>query len=412
LLLGTLQGVTGDITIQTAVRDQRAVALPAYVDADFSAADYSFCLGRDRHTTFRTVFVAIGAVLTAAIIAAVVTFVTEWMRTSDRHANNDPKVDVRHAPVEAILVASSEGPGRSFESTFTSPNGPFGFKPVRESEVASTTVATSGVLVSLLDSPFASGDQLLFLSDPVGSEALREGQASELINTERPSANMVAGTLLAGGDSPDRLKVKIPLPRLRPYQDKQPQNGGARADSVATISDNSANPAPNALSSSLSFLRKLFHFGQGSNNPKLPPEADGRTAVYDIEGHVVYLPNGEKLEAHSGLGKGLDNPLHVTERGRGPTPPNIYRLALRTPLFHGIQAIRLNPVNADKMYGRAGMLVHPYMLGANGQSNGCISLQDYRRFLQAFLRGDVDRVIVVTRLEETAFRTASAFSNN
>jgi len=224
---------------------------------------------------------------------------------------------------------------------------------------------------------------------------------------------MVAGTLLAGGDSPDRLKVKIPLPRLRPYQDRQPPNAGARADSVATIPDNSADPAPDALSSSLSFFRKLFHFGQASNSPKqLPPEADGRTAVYDIEGHVVYLPNGEKLEAHSGLGKGLDNPLHVTERGRGPTPPNIYRLALRTPLFHGIQAIRLNPVNADKMYGRAGMLVHPYMLGANGQSNGCISLQDYRRFLQAFLRGDVDRVIVVTRLEETAFRTASAFSNN
>ena len=198
--------------------------------------------------------------LTAAIIAAVVTFVTEWMRTSDRHANSDPKVDVRHAPVEAILVASSEGPGRSFESTFTSPNGPFGFKPVRESEVANPTVATSGVSVFLLDSPFASGDQLLFLSDPVGSEALREGQASELINTERPSANMVAGTLLAAGDSPYRLKVKIPLPRLRPYQDKQPQNGGARADNVATIPDNSADPAPNALSSSLSFLRKLFHF--------------------------------------------------------------------------------------------------------------------------------------------------------
>jgi hypothetical protein len=393
LLLGTLQGATGDITIQIAVRDQREVALPAYVDVDFSAADYSFCLGRDRHTTFRTVLVAIGAVLTAAIIAAVVTFVTEWMRTGY----------ARHAPVEAIPIASSEEPGRIFESTLTSANGPFGFKPVRESEVANTIVAMSGASVLLLDSPFASGNQLLFLSAPVGSEALREGQ------TSGSSANLVAGTLLAGGDSPDRLKVKIPLPRLRPYQDRQPQNAGARPDNVANIPDNSADPAPNALSSSLSFLRKLLHFGQAGNNPKLPPEADGRTAVYDIEGHVVYLPNGEKLEAHSGLGNGLDNPRYVTEKSRGPTPPNIYRLALRTPLFHGIQAIRLNPVSVDKMYGRAGMLVHPYMLGANGQSNGCISLQDYRKFLQAFLRGDVDRVIVVTRLEDTSFRTASAF---
>ena len=391
MLLGTLQGATGDITIQIAVREQREVALPAYVDVDFSAADYSFCLGRDRHTTFRT---AIGAVLTAAIVAAVVTFVTEWMRSGY----------ARHAPVEAIAVASSEEPSRIFESTLTSANGSFGFKPVRESEVANTIVATSGASVFLLDSPFASGNQLLFLSAPVGSEALRESQ------TSASSANLVASALLAGGDFPDRLKVKIPLPRLRPYQDRQPQNAGARADNVATIPDNSADPAPNALSSSLSFLRKLFHFGQASNSPKqLPPEADGHTAVYEIEGHVVYLPNGEKLEAHSGLGNRLDNPRYVTEKSRGPTPPNIYRLALRTPLFHGIQAIRLNPVSVDKMYGRAGMLVHPYMLGANGQSNGCISLQDYRRFLQAFLRGDVDRVIVVARLEDTSFRTASAF---
>ena len=30
---------------------------------------------------------------------------------------------------------------------------------------------------------------------------------------------------------------------------------------------------------------------------------DGQTAVYDISNHVVYLPNGAKLEAHSGLGE-------------------------------------------------------------------------------------------------------------
>ena len=32
------------------------------------------------------------------------------------------------------------------------------------------------------------------------------------------------------------------------------------------------------------------------------------TAVYDISAHMVYLPDGTKLEAHSGLGSDLDDP--------------------------------------------------------------------------------------------------------
>jgi len=49
------------------------------------------------------------------------------------------------------------------------------------------------------------------------------------------------------------------------------------------------------------------------------PSADPgtRTAIYDITARVVYLPNGEKLEAHSGLGEHLDKPaLHRREEPR------------------------------------------------------------------------------------------------
>jgi hypothetical protein len=38
------------------------------------------------------------------------------------------------------------------------------------------------------------------------------------------------------------------------------------------------------------------------------------------------------------------------------------------------------------------------MLGANGQSNGCVSFRDYRKFLSAFLKGEVDRLVVVANL--------------
>jgi hypothetical protein len=141
---------------------------------------------------------------------------------------------------------------------------------------------------------------------------------------------------------------------------------------------------------------------------ELPPlEEDGRTAIYDITARTVYLPSGRRLEAHSGFGDLMDNPRHVYVRMQGATPPNVYNLTLRERLFHGVRAIRLNPVDGSRMYGRAGILAHPYMLGANGQSNGCVSLSDYPEFLNAFLRGEVTRLVVVERLESPASKFAA-----
>ncbi|MFY9832656.1 MAG: tlde1 domain-containing protein, partial [Methylocystis sp.] len=76
---------------------------------------------------------------------------------------------------------------------------------------------------------------------------------------------------------------------------------------------------------------------------------DQWTAVYDISAHTVYLPNGTTLEAHSGLGDRLDDPRHVRERMRGPTPADVYELALREQLFHGVQALRLKPVGGGNI---------------------------------------------------------------
>jgi hypothetical protein len=125
--------------------------------------------------------------------------------------------------------------------------------------------------------------------------------------------------------------------------------------------------------------------------------ADGRTAVYDISAKTVFMPNGEKLEAHSGLGDLLDDPNRVHVKNRGATPPNVYDLTLRESLFHGVRALRLNPLNGSEMYGRDGMLAHTYMLGPKGDSNGCVSFKDYERFLNAYLNGEVKRLIVVQR---------------
>ncbi len=158
------------------------------------------------------------------------------------------------------------------------------------------------------------------------------------------------------------------------------------------ISD--AAPAPH--SSLTGFLRKLFGRQEASANPDVTPAlGGGHTAIYDIEAGVVYLPDGERLEAHSGLGAMMDDPHYVSRKDRGPTPPNVYDLVLREGSFHGVQAIRLKPENDDKMFGRAGILAHPYMLGPSGQSFGCVSFKDYPRFLKAFENGEVSRLVVV-----------------
>ena len=132
-----------------------------------------------------------------------------------------------------------------------------------------------------------------------------------------------------------------------------------------------------------------------------PPASDtSRTAIYDISAHTVYLPNGERLEAHSGLGEHMDDVRYVNLRSLGPTPPNVYELKMRESTFHGVQAIRLNPVDNGKMYGRDGILAHPFMLGPNGQSNGCVSVKDYPAFLAAYQRGEINRLVVVERLDD------------
>jgi hypothetical protein len=160
--------------------------------------------------------------------------------------------------------------------------------------------------------------------------------------------------------------------------------------------------------------REPFAFGSQTGaalRPSPPIEAsqspeasnlrpNGRTAIYDIAAHAVYLPNGDALEAHSGLGSNLDDPRYVSLKNRGPTPPNVYTLTLRDQPFHGVRAIRLIPLDASKMFGRDGMLAHSYLRGPTGESSGCVSFRDYTAFLNAFLRGEVERLVVVDHLPD------------
>jgi len=170
-------------------------------------------------------------------------------------------------------------------------------------------------------------------------------------------------------------------------------------------------PQPQSHSSSLlSFASAdasvTGSLGSGSGpaqNPALAgntPRYDQSTAVYDISAHMVYLPDGTKLEAHSGLGSKLDDPKFVHVRMHGATPPHLYDLKPRESLFHGVAALRLNPVGGeDAIYGRSGLLAHTYMLGPNGDSNGCVSFKDYNAFLNAYRNQGIKRLAVVSSID-------------
>ena len=177
-------------------------------------------------------------------------------------------------------------------------------------------------------------------------------------------------------------------------------------------------PKP-STSTAMIFAPLVIEHPQVAEAPPLPPAAalpsappprnafadlaqDGRTAIYDISARTVYLPNGKRLEAHSGLGEKMDKPQFVHEKNRGPTPPNVYDLSLREEIFHGVRAIRLTPVDDNKMFGRDGILAHTYMLGPNGQSNGCVSFDDYPAFLNAYMKGEVERLVVVSHLPKSS----------
>jgi hypothetical protein len=137
-------------------------------------------------------------------------------------------------------------------------------------------------------------------------------------------------------------------------------------------------------------------------NPVLggSPPYDRDTAVYDITAHMVYLPDGSKLEAHSGLGSELDDPRSARIRMRGVTPPHLYELKPREALFHGVPALRLNPIGGEEaIYGRSGLLAHSFMLGPNGDSNGCVSFKDYNAFLNAYRNQGIKKLAVVARID-------------
>lgn len=288
------------------------------------------------------------AVATVAAGGVGVTYTAAWILNSTVASNPHVRAPVLAGPAALALVEQAPQTAATFDGRWAQSMTAMGFQPV---------------------SPRA-----LAAAEPVPTPRPRP-----VIAQREPAAEFAHGlTQVArlGAPAP-RIALPLPRPHIEPPVGQAASRIALALPPVAATAEK--NPEPRI-----------------ARTKQVPlPVTDGRTAVYDIAAHMVILPNGERLEAHSGLGEKMDDPRYVNVRMRGATPPNVYNLTLREEIFHGVRAIRLNPVNEDKMYGRAGILAHTYMLGPNGQSNGCVSFRHYDRFLQAFLNGEVDRLVVV-----------------
>jgi hypothetical protein len=273
-------------------------------------------------------------------------------------------------------AALTTGPTTSFADRFTPvPNGQAG---IDSSTKALERSAVSAFRIKLNDAKALLAQKLIY-----------EDWRTSLSGDDRTAAD----------DGRTAQKSDIPIPRSRPPQ----------ADLAAQIASSQAFSDANPPVDNRNFFEKLRDkirlasltpdsglFGRGPDLAALG--YDSQTAVYDISAKAVYLPSGVALEAHSGMGSLKDDPDHVHEPNVGATPPAVYDLKLREKPFHGVRALRMTPAEGTSALGRVGLLTHSYLLGAGGDSNGCVSIKFYDRFIKAYDNGEFNRLVVVPSL--------------
>jgi len=249
---------------------------------------------------------------------------------------------------------------------------------------------------------------------PISAEAPRQGEAPKLAATPKPKEAASLPVQVAAIPAPSQRQVEA-RPAISPGSAVRDMAQRAKAAVMSLAMSEkqtmveklwgkqpSQGPLLAFASADASVTGSLGDGARQNQNPALGGSApyDRSTAVYDISARAVYLPDGTKLEAHSGLGSRLDDPRSAHVKMHGVTPPHIYELKPREALFHGVPALRMTPIGGeDAIFGRSGLLAHTYMLGPNGDSNGCVSFRDYDAFLNAYRNQGIKRLAVVTKVE-------------
>lgn len=247
-------------------------------------------------------------------------------------------------------------------------------------------------------SPTAAADALASLSAlppvddgaPVPGIAPEDGAALEPDFPDTPESTPLPAVRPAIGKRDEPRETERTERQREEKANEKPQEA-KRAERTRETRLALARPEePVAKKSEKGAGRGLKHlFGGGTR-------AGNGVAVYDISAAKVYMPDGSVLEAHSGIGHMADNPKYAHVKMKGPTPPHAYNLKMREKRFHGVEAIRMLPVDGRNKFGRDGFLTHSYLLrGGREESHGCVAFANYDKFLRAFKAGKVRQMVVV-----------------
>lgn len=203
------------------------------------------------------------------------------------------------------------------------------------------------------------------------------------------------------------LPSVVPLPEARPAtQATKPEPATAEEKPAvrqkkAVERDVAALPKPGFSLFGDLFRRKSDRGGWLGQNTKV--------AIYDVTNATVYMPDGTKLRAHSGIGIMRDNPRYEHVSMKGPTPAGIYRLSMRESRFYGVEAIRMTSIDGRHPKNRTGLLTHTNLLRGQIGSHGCVAFQNYQPFLNAFKRGQVKMLVVVPELPSSPTQLAALY---
>jgi hypothetical protein len=318
--------------------------------------------------------------------------------------------EIKSPPIIAAPTTVPAGPSLSFVDRFAAA-APQGVEPAPPP----ATPKLAEVTRPLPQAPKLAETTRPQPSAPKLAEAPKPAEAAKLAEAAKPKETPSPAPVQVAAIVPAPPRPAEPRPVKTPGTSISDMAQRAKA-AVMSLASNErqtiveklwGTPRPQPHSSSLLAFASADASATGSlgptQNPALAgntPRYDQSTAVYDISAHMVYLPDGTRLEAHSGLGSQLDDPRSANVRMRGVTPPHMYELTPREALFHGVPALRLNPVGGEEtIYGRSGLLAHTYMLGPNGDSNGCVSFRDYNAFLNAYRNQGIKRLAVVARID-------------
>lgn len=202
------------------------------------------------------------------------------------------------------------------------------------------------------------------------------------------------------------LPSEIPLPAARP---RMPIATTVQKPTGEKPAASKPLPDRNALAYAKP-ERSLFGalFGR-KNNESGWSGNDNKVAIYDVTNATVYMPDGTRLRAHSGIGKMRDNPRYEHVKMNGPTPAGIYRLSMREKRFYGVEAIRMTSIDGRDPKNRTGLLTHTNLLRGQTGSHGCVAFQNYEPFLKAFKRGQVRTLVVVPELPSSQTQLAALY---